>query len=88
MPRVDFGRVAGRGCFRVGYQSQTLDRIGRALHAMGKIAKQIDPNAAMDLPDKPAGMQWSRYNRLAERFEHQNDAWTAAMMRKLGNGAF
>jgi hypothetical protein len=38
---------------------------------MGKIAKQIDPEAEMDLPDKPPGMHWSRYNRLAERFEHQ-----------------
>ena len=70
--------------FRVRYQSQTLDRIGRALHAMGKIAKQIDPEAEMDLPDKPPGMHWSRYNRLAERFEHQNNVWTLATMRRLG----
>jgi hypothetical protein len=24
------------------------------------------------------------YNRLAKRFEHQNNVWTIAMMRKLG----
>jgi hypothetical protein len=81
---LGFGRVACRRCFRVRYQSQTLDRIGRALHAMGKIAKQIDPEAEMDLPDKPPGMHWSRYNRLAERFEHQNNVWTLATMRRLG----
>ena len=39
---------------------------------MRKIAKQIDSEAEMDLPDKPPGMRWSRYNRLAERFEHQS----------------
>jgi hypothetical protein len=35
----------------------------------------------MDLPDKPPGMHWSPYNRLAERFEHQNNIWTIAMIR-------
>ena len=51
---------------------------------MGKIAKKIDPHAGMDLPDKPPGMHWTRYNRLAERFEHQSNVWNIAMMRKLG----
>ena len=57
---------------------------GRALHAMGKIAKKIDPGSDMDLPDKPPGMHWSRYNRLAERFAYQNNVWTLLMMRRLG----
>jgi hypothetical protein len=39
---------------------------------MGKIAKQIDPEAGMDLPEKPAGRHWIRYNRCAERFEHRH----------------
>jgi hypothetical protein len=81
---IGLGRIACRRCFRLRYHSQSLDRFGRALHAMGKIAKQIDPNAEMDLPDKPPGMHWSRYNRLAERFEHQSNVWNIAMMRKLG----
>ena len=51
---------------------------------MGKIARAIDPEAEMDLPDKPPGMHWSRYNRLAERFEHQSNVWTIATMRRLG----
>ena len=55
-------------------QSQSLDQIDRALHAMGKIAPKIDPDAEMDLPDKPPGMHWSRYNCLAERFEHWQPA--------------
>jgi hypothetical protein len=38
----------------------------------------------MDLPNKPPRRQWSLYNRLAERFEHQSNVWTVAMMRKLG----
>ena len=29
-------------------------------------------------------MHWSRYNRLAERFEHQSNVWTIATMRRLG----
>jgi hypothetical protein len=37
----------------------------------------------MDLPEKPSGMHWSRYNRLAERFEHQNNVWNLAMMNSL-----
>jgi hypothetical protein len=56
---------------------------GRALHAMGKIAKRIDPNSEMDLPDKPPGMHWSRYNRLTERFDHQSNVWNLAMMNRL-----
>ena len=28
-------------------------------------------DAEMDLPDKPPGMHWSSYNRLAERLERQ-----------------
>jgi hypothetical protein len=53
---------------------------------MGKIAKQIDPEAGadMDLPDRPPGMHWSRYNRLADRFEHQSNVWNITMMRGLG----
>jgi hypothetical protein len=58
--------------------------MGRALQAMCKIAEEIDPSAEMDLPEKPPGMHWSRYTRLAERFEHQNNIWAIAMMRKLG----
>jgi hypothetical protein len=70
---IVFGRIACRRCFWLRYHSQSLDRSGRALHAMGKIAKRIDANAEMDLPDKPPGMHWSRYNQLAERFEHQSN---------------
>ena len=48
---------------------------------MGKIAKQIDPEAELDLPDMPRSMHCSRFT---ERFEHQNNVWTIAMIRKLG----
>jgi hypothetical protein len=68
---IGFGKIACRRCFRLRYQSQSLDQMDRELHAMGKIARQIDPQAGMDLPDKAAGMHWTKYNRLAERFEHQ-----------------
>jgi hypothetical protein len=63
-----------------------MDRIRRAQHAMRKIAKQLDPEVDLclpDLPDRPSGMRWSRYNRLAERFEHQNNVWNLAMMNSL-----
>jgi len=29
-------------------------------------------------------MRWTKYNRLAERFEHQTNIWTIATMRRLG----
>ena len=29
-------------------------------------------------------MHWTRYNRLAERFEHQSNVWNITMMRQLG----
>ena len=64
---IGFGRVACRRCFRLPSQPQSLDQMDRALHAMGKIARQIDPHAAMDFPGKPPGMHWTKYNRLAER---------------------
>jgi hypothetical protein len=55
---------------------------------MGKIVKQIDPAEANvdlpDLPDRPPGMHWTGYNRLAERFEHQSNVWNLTMMRHLG----
>jgi hypothetical protein len=81
-----FGRVACRSCFGLRYHSQTMDRIHRAQHAMRKIAKQLDPEVDVglpDLPDRPPGMRWSRYNRLAERFERQNNVWNLAMMNSL-----
>ena len=81
---IGLGKVACRRCFRLRYRSQSLDQMDRALHAMGKIARAIEPEAEMDLPDKPPGMHWSRYYRLAERFEHQSNVWTMATMRRLG----
>jgi hypothetical protein len=51
---------------------------------MDKIAKKIDPDACMELPDKPPGMHWSTYDRLAERFEHYSTVWDMVMLRKLG----
>src|SRR5262245_60701259 len=56
------GRVACRRCFRLRYHSQTMDRIRRAQHAMRKIAKQLDPEADLCLPDLP------------DRQEEDNDA--------------
>jgi hypothetical protein len=54
-------------------QSQTLDRIGRAQHAMRKIARQLGhTEGGMDLADRPPGIRWSPYNRLADRLQHQN----------------
>jgi hypothetical protein len=70
---IGLGRIACRRSFRLRYLSQSMDQTDRALHAMGKIARKIDPDAEMDLPDKPPGMHWSRYNRFAERFEHQSN---------------
>jgi hypothetical protein len=64
--------------------SLTIPRQGASCAARnGKIAEQIDPTAEMDLPDKPPGMHWSRYNQRAERFEHQN-LCTIATMRRFG----
>src|SRR5262245_3623075 len=60
--------------------------IHRAQHAMRKIAKQLDPKVDVGLPDlrdRPPGMRWSRYNRLADRFEYQNTVWNLAIMNSL-----
>jgi hypothetical protein len=62
-----------------------MDQSDRALHAMGKIARKIDPETGeMDFPEKPPRVHWSRYNRLADRFEHQSNVWNIATMRRLG----
>ena len=82
---LGLGRVACRRCFRLRHHSQTLDQGGRALHAMGKIARRVDPETeGIELPDKPPGMHWGRYDRFAERYEQQSNIWTLAMMRRLG----
>jgi hypothetical protein len=65
---IDLGKVACRCCVRLCYRSQSLDQADLALHVMGKIAR--DPQAELDL-QQAAGHTPSRYNRLAERFEHQ-----------------
>jgi len=62
---IGFGRVACRRCFRLRYQSQSLDQMDRAPHVMGKIARQIDPQAGMDLPDSLYSLRQSR--RLSGR---------------------
>ena len=53
-------KIACRRCFRLRSHTQPIDRTGRALSAMTKIAKQIDPNVDMDLPDEPPDMHRSR----------------------------
>jgi hypothetical protein len=80
------GRIACRRCFRLRYFSQSQDVIGRAEHAMSKIVQRLkaDGSGSDDLPPKPMGMHWSRYDRLADRFERQSNIWTVATMRRLG----
>ena len=58
---IGLAKVACRRCFRLRYHSQSMDLIGRAVHAMGKIARKIDPEEEMDLPDKPPGMHLSSH---------------------------
>jgi len=35
------------------------------------LARWFNPEAGIDLPDKPPSMCWSRYNQLAERASKQ-----------------
>jgi hypothetical protein len=53
---------------------------------MAKIVRQLkgDRSKSDDLPPKPKGMHWSRYDRLADRYEHHSNAWAVATMRRLG----
>ena len=74
------GRVAARAARAAASTliPWKLKQIGRALHRASKIARQIDANVEMHLPDKPPGMHCTRYHRLAERFEvqkHRPEGW-------------
>jgi hypothetical protein len=81
---VCYGRIACRRCFRLRYQSHRVDRRDRCLNAMIKIAKKIDPEADdPNLPDKPPGMHWSTYDRLAERHHRLDKLWGMLALRGL-----
>ena len=72
-------------CLRLRYYSQSQDRSGRALHAMSRIARRLEPEGeGIDLPPRPPGMHQSRYDRLCERYDLQDNIWAIAAMRRLG----
>ena len=50
---------------------------------MSKIVQRLGADGSDDLPPKPKGMHWSRYDRLADRYERQSNIWTVATMRRL-----
>src|SRR6476620_2061526 len=85
--RVLFGtwRIACRRCHRLRYGSQAKTRSDRAIRAMSKIAKRLDPEAASnDLPERPKGMHRSTYERLVERYEEYDNRWAIQIMRRFG----
>jgi hypothetical protein len=78
-------RFACRVCHRLRYSSQAETPADRAIRAMTKIAKRLDPTATdIDLPPKPKGMHWRTYERLTDRYTDHDNRWAAAALRRLG----
>jgi hypothetical protein len=55
---------------------------GRAILRSERIRKRLGGAEAMDepFPDKPKGMHWNTYNRLAKADEIAQDQWAALCM--------
>jgi hypothetical protein len=76
---------ACRVCHRLRYSSQAESPAGRAIRAMFKIVKRLDPTATCtDLPPKPIGMHWRTYDRLTSRYIDHDNRWAAATLRRFG----
>jgi len=86
--RVLYGTrlIACRRCHRLRYCSQRETKEDRAMRAMLKIVRRLnpdDPDPCNDLPEKPLGMHWSTYDRLVDRFEGYNEQWGLAIRRRF-----
>jgi len=56
-----------RHCGNLAYESQNEDAISRALSRANRMRRKLDPKGYWDegVPDKPKGMHWHTYERLA-----------------------
>ena len=76
---------ACRVCHRLRYSSQAEAPADRAIRAMSKIVKRLDPSATdNDLPPKPKGMHWRTYDLLTSRYIDHDNRWAAAVLRRFG----
>lgn len=66
-----------RKCHHLKYESQYEDPICRAAGQRHKLRDRLGQQDSLDepFPDKPKGMHWKRYRRLAERDEALDDIW-------------
>lgn len=64
-------RFRCRQCTGLAYYSQRCDYLQRLQLAMQRIARRLgdeSPETLPDLPNKPTGMHWRTYHRLADDF--------------------
>ena len=80
--RVLFGvQLRCRTCSHHAYRSQSESASDRACRRMHKIRNRLTGGeGASDMPDKPLGMHWSTYNRLADEHAEQESRWAAAIL--------
>ncbi len=66
-----------RKCHGLKYESQYEDPISRATNQRHKLRGRLGQHGSLDepFPDKPKGMHWKTYQRLAERDEALGDRW-------------
>ena len=86
--RIVYGgrRFRCRKCHGFVYESQHERPAFRAATQMHKLRDRLGQRDSLDepFPDKPKGMHWKTYARLAARDEALHDVWRGAMMRYLG----
>ena len=71
-----------RKCYRLKYQSQSEDPAQRAITRAQATRKRLGGFEGIDhpFPNKPKGMHWKTYNRLAQANDDATIRWDAMMI--------
>jgi hypothetical protein len=80
------GIFACRHCHQLAYQSQRGQRYQRALSRAQAIRRRLGGTASLfePFPDKPKGMHWRTYERLADKArEMEARSWPPFFLRQL-----
>jgi hypothetical protein len=84
-------RFYSRQAYGLGYGSQRTDAMGRAQLQAEKVYRRLqgEGNWREGAPDKPKGMRWRTYERLADKLDYYNarfdGGWLESVSRLIAN---